>query len=101
MDVVSSVGHRLSYDNWKWMGFASAAHGWTGNKGVSLQYLLYHNLKQQVNGQSSFKAKDNGQAFLVDDQSYANKVVHKTKQNKVKGQDKVLAKVSGQSQGRF
>ena len=32
--------------------------------------------KRQVNGQGSFKAKDNGQTFLVDGQSYANKVVH-------------------------
>jgi len=33
-------------------------------------------VKQQVNGQGSFKAKDNGQTFLVDGQSYVNKVVH-------------------------
>ena len=33
-------------------------------------------VKRQVNGQRSFKTKDNGQTFLVDGQSYANKVVH-------------------------
>ena len=32
-------------------------------------------VKQQANGQGIFKAKDYGQMFLVDGQSYANKVV--------------------------
>ena len=60
--------------------------------------------QQQVNGQGSFKAKDNGQTFLVDGQSYVNKVVHKNiakysknKWNEVKGQDKIIAKVNSQS----
>ena len=34
-------------------------------------------VKRQVNGQDSFKAKDISQTFLVDSQSYTNKVVYK------------------------
>ena len=46
-------------------------------------------VEQQVNGQGSFKTKNNGQTFLVDGQNYMNKAVHKNinKRNKVKGQD--------------
>jgi len=54
-------------------------HCWYTVKGVSLQYLLYYKsvnaVKRQVNGQGSFKAKDDGQKFLVDGQNYVNKVV--------------------------
>jgi len=46
-------------------------------------------------------AKDNSQTSVVDGQSYVNKVVHQkyseNKRNKVKSQDKILAKVNGQS----
>ena len=53
-------------------------HCWYTVKGVSLQYLLYYNLRTRsndINGQGSFKAKDDGQRFLVDGQNYVNKVV--------------------------
>ena len=52
-------------------------------------------VKQQVNGQGSFKAKDNGQMLLVDESS-AQKY-SKNKWNNVKGQDTILVKVNGQS----
>jgi len=45
----------------------------------SLQYLLYYNLRpqsRQVNGQGSFKVKENGQTFLVDVQSFAINALH-------------------------
>ena len=46
-------------------------------QGVSLQYLLYYDLRPWSNDRSMDKAaKDNGQTFLVDGQSYANKIVH-------------------------
>ena len=59
-------------------------------------------VKWQVNGQGSFKAKDNGQMLLVDGQSYTNRVVHKNiakinGMRSIKGQDKILAKVNNQS----
>jgi len=52
-----------------------------------------------VNGQGSFKAKDNGQKFLVDSQSYINKVVHENiaKINGIKSKAKINFDESQQS----
>jgi len=48
-------------------------------------------IKQPVNGQGSFKAKDNDQMCLVDGQSYANKIVHENmaKINGIKSKIKI------------
>jgi len=56
-------------------------------------------IKVQVNGQGSFKAKDNGQTFLVDGSKLvaSARKYNKNTQSKVKGQDKILAKVNCQS----
>ena len=56
-------------------------------------------VKRQVNGQDSFKAKDISQTFLVDSQSYTNKVVYKNtaKINGIRSKVKIKFGISRRS----